>query len=126
MSLGDNLSQPELDIGLKKDQRLHELVAFEYNREDVSGYDRNAFPNLAKGRSLPPSHFQPIDWTKRKYFFSHMKREYDDCFKNWKQSGFHESEIPTSVVEMTMACVVPFANFPQNSSSMLYLHEFIY
>ena len=53
VSLGDNLTQSELDIGLKKNQKLHELVAFEYNREDVPGYDRNAFPNLTRGRSLP-------------------------------------------------------------------------
>ena len=29
VTLGDNLTQPELDIGLKKDQRLHEAMATE-------------------------------------------------------------------------------------------------
>ena len=63
---------------------------------------------------------------KSKDSFLHMRQEYDNCFKNWKQSGFHANEIPTCVVDMITACVVPFENFSHNSSSMLYFHKFVY
>ena len=54
VTLGNNLTQLELDIGLKKDQRLHEAMAAEYNCVNVEEYDKNAFPNLKRGDPRHP------------------------------------------------------------------------
>ena len=80
-SLGESIERPELDRDIKTDQQFHELVAGEYNKGDVDEYNQNAFPYLVKGRSLPPSHFQPIDWSKSKQSFKDICREYETCFK---------------------------------------------
>ena len=125
LSLGESLERTDLDRGLKSDQVLHELVAGEFNKSDVDEYNDNAFPYLVKGRSLPPSHFQPIDWTKSKQSFKDICREYDTCFKAWKQSGFHDKEPPTDLLEMTEVADKPFEKFSQNSSSILYMHEYM-
>ena len=81
-TLGEKLERADLDTGLKKDQKLHMKIAEEYNKKGIFEYDNNAFPNLKKGRLLPPSQFQPIDWHKSKDVLGHMRREYDQCFSN--------------------------------------------
>ena len=125
-SLGETLDRADLDRGLKSDQDFYELVASEYNKGHVALYGRDAFPHLPIGRSVPPSHFQPIDWVKAKEVLKSLLNDYDRCFRNWKQSGFHDNEIPTSVVDMTEQAAVPFADFAKNSSIMLYMHEFVF
>ena len=67
----------------KKDQAFFELVAAEYNSKGVSTYDLDAYPHLKKGRSIPPSHFQPIDWKKCMEVFKAICNDYDVCFKHW-------------------------------------------
>ena len=88
-------------------------------------YGENAFPDIPVGRSMPPSHFQPIEWLKCKEVYKQLVNEYDRCFKHWKQSGFH-GEIPTDVKDMTQVAAVPFADFSSNNSTILYMHEFIF
>ena len=82
-NLGSSLEKEELDNGKKKDQAFFELVAREYNRIGVRAYDEDAHPHLKKGRSLPPSHFQPIDWVKCRGSFKALCNDYDICFKDW-------------------------------------------
>ena len=124
-TLGEPLSKVELDAGLKKDQKFHELVVEEYNKSDVLEYGTNAFSYLIKGRSQPPSHFQPIEWLKSKDALKNLSNMYDECFQNWKHSGFHNQDIPTDVIEMTKVAKRPFADFSKNSSAVLYMHEFV-
>ena len=125
-TLGKSLEKNEIDAGLKSDQLFHEAVLVEYNNKSVAEYGQNAFPNLTKGRSVPPSHFQEIDdWKKSRDYLKHLCKEYDKCFKDWKQSGFHDKEIPTDIRDMTEVADKPFENFA-NSAAILYMHEYVY
>ena len=125
-TLGTPLERKDLDKGIKTDQLFHEAVLTEYNNESIIEYGQNAFPNLTKGRSVPPSHFQEIDdWKKSRESLKHLCREYDKCFKDWKQSGFHDKEIPTDIRDMTEVADKPFEKFA-NSAAILYLHEYVY
>ena len=82
-NLGTTLERAELDNGKKKDQDFFELVAVEYNTKGVHAYDNDAYPHLKKGRSIPPNHFQEIDWIKCRELFKAICNDYDTCFKNW-------------------------------------------
>ena len=124
--MGEVLDRPDLDRGMKSGQDFYELVATEYNKGEIAAYGKDAFPNCVKGRSVPPSLFQPIDWTKVKEVLKHLLNDYDKCFKAWKQSGFHDDEIPTDIVEMSNAAMVPFVDFAKNSSVIMYMHQFVY
>ena len=124
-NLGVALSRAEVDAGRKTDQVFHELVASEYNKTHVVEYGENTFPLLQVGRAQPPSHFQEIDWEKSKESWKSMCNEYEFCFKNWKHSGFHDKDIPTDILEMVKVCKQPFDSYANNSSSILYMHEFV-
>ena len=75
---------------------------------------------------MTPSHFQHADRIKEKETIKLLLNVYDQCFKNLKQSGFHDDEIPTDIVEMSSVTVVPFADFSNNSSIMMYMHQYVY
>ena len=68
------------------------------------------FPNCVKGRSVPPSLFQPIDWTKVSVW-KLLLSNYEKCFKAWKQLGFHDDQIPIDIAEMSNAEMIPFVYF---------------
>ena len=64
-TLGKSLERKEVVSGLKTDQLFYEAVLVEYNNKSIAEYRQNAFPNLTKGRSVPPSNFQESDdWKK--------------------------------------------------------------
>ena len=67
----------------KEDQAFFELVAEEYNTSGMSAYENNAHPHLKKGRFIPHSYFQPIDWVKCRDSFKVLCNDYDVCFKDW-------------------------------------------
>ena len=123
--LGVALSRAEVDAGKKTDQTFHELVAKEYNKSYVKEYGENAFPMIQVGKGQVPSHFQEISWEKSKESWKAMCNKYDFCFKNWKHSGFHDKEIPTNITEMVKVCKQPFNSYANNSSSIMYMHEYI-
>ena len=123
--LGGALSWVEMDTGKKTDQVFHELIAEEYNKANVVEYGTYAFPYLNKGRAVPPSHFQEIDWEKSKDSWKGICNKYDYCFKAWKQAGFHGVEIPSNVSEMVKVASKPFDTFANSNSSILYMHEFV-
>ena len=81
-TLGEALGRNEMDQGIKSGQAFFELVASEYNKV-VEEYGGNAFPHVVVGRSLPPSHFQEVNWDKCKGSWKAMCNEYDNCFKAW-------------------------------------------
>ena len=91
----------------------------------MAAYGTDAFPHLPTGRSIPPCHFQPIDWTKVKEVIKLLINNYDRFLKDWKQSGFHDKDIPSGVVEMTSEAKIPFSSFA-DSSVIRYMHEFVY
>ena len=124
--MGEVLDRSDLDRGMKSGQDFYELIAEEYNKGEIAAYGKDVFPNTVKGRSVPPSHFQPIDWTKVKDILKILLNDYDKCFKAWKHSGFHDKDIPTDIVEMTNAAVIPFVDFAKNSSIVMYMHEYVY
>ena len=75
-----------------------------------------------------PSNFTPIDWKKARESFKSLCNEYDEAFKNWKASGFHE-DIPVDtadLVEMTDMAEKPFSAFTKKNTSVLYMHQYVY
>ena len=80
---------------------MHTLIAGEYNKKDVEAYDGNAFPDIIFTRNLEANAFTDIDWQKSKETFSLISNEYDKCFYNWKQSGYH-GEFPEEEGEIQL------------------------
>jgi hypothetical protein len=62
---GRPLTREELDLRLKQDQRLFELVATEFNKPGVDEYDAFQFPHFDQkvSPSLFPDNFSHIQWT---------------------------------------------------------------
>ena len=99
--LGETLTREEIDYGMKQNDKLHEIIATDYNKANITSYGENSFPNVAQGHSLPPSYFQPIESIKSKEVLKQSINDYDKCFQRWKQSGFHNKDIPTDTLSMT-------------------------
>ena len=101
-----------MDEERETNQDLYESIAEEYNKANLAGYGLQAFPNIEKGRSLPPSPFQPILWNRSKEVLTNICNEYDFYFKYWKKLEFHEGfPVPDNITDMTLEAKLPFENF---------------
>ena len=123
--LGASLDKDDLTAGLKQDQTMHTIIAGEYNKKNVKAYDGNAFPDIVFTRNLEANVFADIDWQKSKETFSLLSNEYDKCFYNWKQSGYH-GDFPDEEGAVAGTEKLPFGDFTNGNKSMLYMHRFVY
>jgi hypothetical protein len=91
---GKTLQRPDLDIGLKTDQRVYEKVAAEYNKKGIPTYDDIQFPNFTiTGANNLPSEFQPIDWEEAKKVTKDCIHKLEKARKNFEVSGCHDSDL---------------------------------
>lgn len=115
---GRTLTKEELTLGLKRDQRLHELIASEYN--NPKRYNSTAH-NV--GFKADASSFQAITWPRSRDLLSNLVGEYEKVFYNWKKSGNHGSFEDSA--KMKGKKNGGFEDFAKTNRSLIYFHCYV-
>lgn len=118
---GESLTKDELTEGIKTDEEMHKKFIMEYN--DPDKHNEFAWPNIREVVDGDPkfgSKQGPILWRQSATALNLLLKDYEYCLQNLRMSGNHKEFGNYDPSKPTL----PFSNFINNNSSMLYVHEF--